>query len=74
MILDILNIEICTQEKLGLKLALVSVSRTTRLSNPQKGSHFVYRKVLPLNFGFCSLGNEQKFLIQSKGWKINECD
>ena len=67
MILDILNIEICTQEKFGLKLTLVSVSRTTRLSNPKKGSHFVYRKVVSLNFGFYSLENEQNFLSSLRG-------
>ena len=39
-------------------------------SNPKKGRQFVYGKAVTLNFGFCSLGNEQNFLSNQKARKL----
>ena len=34
----------------------------SNLPNPKKQPFFFYKKVVPLNFEFCSLGNEYNFL------------
>ena len=50
--------EFCIEEKFSIKLALVSISYVTLLLNPKKAAILFYKKVVPFNFGFDSLGNE----------------
>ena len=49
--------EFCIEEKFGIKLALVSISYVTFIK-PKRAAILFYKKVVPFNFGFDSLGNE----------------
>ena len=46
--------EFCIEEKVGIKLALLSISYVTL----KRAAILFYKKVVPFNFGFDSLGNE----------------
>ena len=37
---------------------------------PKRATTLFYKKEVPLNFGFCSLGNEQNFLSNQKAGKL----
>ena len=50
--------EFCTEEKFGIKLAFVSISYVTLLLKPIRAAILFYKKVVPFNFGFDSLGND----------------
>ena len=50
--------EFCIVEKFCIKLALVSISYATLFLKPKRAAIFFIKKVVPLNFGFDSLGNE----------------
>ena len=49
--------EFCIEEKFGIKLALVSSSYDSFIK-PKRAAILFYKKVVPFNFGFDSLGNE----------------
>ena len=49
--------EFYIEEKFGIKLALVSISYATFIKSKRAAILF-YKKVVPFNFGFDSLGNE----------------
>ena len=49
--------EFCIEEKFGIKLALVAISYVTFIK-PKRAAILFYKKVVPFNFGFDSLGNE----------------
>ena len=57
--------EFCIKEKFGIKLTLVSISHVT-----QRAAILFNKKVVPLNFGFDSLGNEENFLSNQKARKL----
>ena len=50
--------EFCIEEKFGIKLALLSISYVTLFIKPKRAAILFYKKVVPFNFGFDSLGNE----------------
>ena len=50
--------EFCIEEKFGIKLALLSISYVTLFIKPKRATILFYKKVVPFNFGFDSLGNE----------------
>ena len=58
-----------SEEKFGIKLAFVSISHVTSIK-PKRAAILFYKKVVPLNFGFDSLGNEQNFLSNQKAGKL----
>ena len=50
--------EFCIEEKFGIKLVLLSISYVTLYIKPKRAALLFYKKVVPFNFGFDSLGNE----------------
>ena len=58
------------EEKFGIKLALVSISHVTLLLKHKRAAILFYKKVVPLNFGYDSLGNEQNFLSNQRAEKL----
>ena len=61
--------EFCIEEKFGIKLDFVSISHVTSIK-PKRAAILFYKKVVPLNFEFDSLGNEQKFLSNQNAGKL----
>ena len=61
--------EFCIEGKFGIKLFLVSIL-SCDFYKPQRASILFYKKIVPLNFEFDLLGNEQNFLSIHKAGKL----
>ena len=61
--------EFSIEETFSIKLTLVSISHMTFIK-PKRAAILFYKKVVPLNFGFDSLRNEQNFLSNQKARKL----
>ena len=50
--------EFCIEENFVIKLARVSISYVAFVIKPKRAAILFYKKVVPFNLGFDSLGNE----------------
>ena len=60
----------CTEEKFGIKAGPCLDFSCDSSIKPKRAAILFYKKVVPLNFGFGSLGNEQNFLSNQKAGKL----
>ena len=62
--------ELCIEEKFWYKAGPCFNFAFDSSIKPKRAAILFYKKVVPLNFGFDSLGNEQNFLSNQKAGKL----